>query len=178
MWSVGKETVPEGVNPHPKYILDMDSYYIGSESRNFLIRKGQKFLASCSKERFKSEVSFVHRHNEADNQGEGHSIYITETGETFTYHYDTQNGVGKKYNLSFGLEYCVLKSKVKEHKNIIPGYTYYKTMFEICDNFNRALHDCHWPHKRGGKNTQGDLGCHHDFVMACITQNTMNAYFL
>ena len=67
MWSVSKETVPEGVNPHPKCILDMDSYYIGSESRNFLIRKGQKFLASCSKERFKSEVSFVHRHNEADN---------------------------------------------------------------------------------------------------------------
>ena len=33
------------------------------------------------------------------------------------------------------------------------------------------------PHKRGGKNTQGDLGCHHDFVMACIMQNTMNAYF-
>ena len=50
-------------------------------------------------------------------------------------------------------------------------------MFEICDNYNRALHDCHWPHKRGGKNTQGDLGCHHDFVMACIMQNTMNAYF-
>ena len=66
MWSVGKETVPECVNPHPKCILDMDSYYIGSESRNFLIMRGQKFLASCSKERFKSEVSFVHRHNEAD----------------------------------------------------------------------------------------------------------------
>ena len=52
-----------------------------------------------------------------------------------------------------------------------------KHMFEVCDKFNRALHDRQWPHSRGGNNTQGDQGVHHDFLMAVILQNVFNAWF-
>jgi hypothetical protein len=57
-----------------------------------------------------------------------------------------------------------------------PAYSHYKNMFEICDNFNRALHDRSWPHPRGGKGIPGDMGCHHDFLMACIMQSVRNAW--
>ena len=50
-------------------------------------------------------------------------------------------------------------------------------MFEVCDKFNRALHDRQWPHSRGGKGTQGDQGAHHDFLMAIVLKNVFKAWF-
>ena len=49
-------------------------------------------------------------------------------------------------------------------------------MFETCDIFNRALHDRSWPRLRGGKGITGDMGCRHDFLMACVMQNARNAW--
>jgi len=68
------------------------------------------------------------------------------------------------------------KSALKKCDGIIPGYELYKQLFEVCDRFNRGLHDKSFPHKRGGKKTKGDLGCAHDFLFACILQNTFNVY--
>ena len=60
---------------------------------------------------------------------------------------------------------------------MIPGYSYYKQAFEACDNFNRALHDRCWPHKRGGRSLPGDIWNHHDFIQAAMLVNTTNACF-
>ena len=103
-------------------------------------------------------------------------IYNEGTGELFVYHYDIQKGVGIKYNYSRGFIRSTDKAKVKLHANRIPGYDNYKTFFEACDNFNRALHDRYFPHKRGGHGVSGENGEHNDFIMACILQNTFNSY--
>ena len=103
-------------------------------------------------------------------------FYNTETKELVTYHWDTQKGVGEKYNITFGMDISESKRKIKETENDLPGYSYYKRFFEMCDNFNRSLHDRHWPYKRGSKGHPGDLGKFHDFCMAVVIRNTVNAW--
>jgi hypothetical protein len=176
VWSVAAEEVAEGVNPSPKTFLCFDSYYQSSATRNFLLEIGQKFSCSCSKDRVALEVARIHSAGITDVMGESRSIFNPESKELFTYHYDTQKGVGKKYNLSFGLKRETSKRLVKSHDGIIPGYSFYKTWFEACDNFNRKLHDRCWPHRRGGGNATGETGKHNDFLMAATLENTMTAF--
>jgi len=175
--TIGADRVPEGEHPNPKTYLAFDSFYLSKDSRNMLLAEGQKFTCSVAKERVSLEVSRVHDDQQPDIPGKTRTIVNDESGELFTYHYDRQKGVGKKYNLSYGFIRSELKEKIKAHEEIIPGYSYYKTFFEYCDNFNRSLHDRSWPHKRGGRGQLGDLGVQHDFIMAAILRNTINAYF-
>ena len=86
MWSIGADRVPGNENPNRKCIVDMKSCCIGAASRVYLMRKVLKSLLSCSKGRFKLVADFVHRNNEAYKKGEGHVVYNSKTGETFTYH--------------------------------------------------------------------------------------------
>ena len=60
---------------------------------------------------------------------------------------------------------------------MIPGYSYYKQAFEACDNFNRALHNRCWPHKRDGRNLPGNIWNHHDFIQAAMLENTISSWF-
>ena len=156
--------------------LTFDSYYATSEVRNWLIQRGQKFIGSVKPDRFNPEYYMIHRDGAVDKSGEWKSLKNIQTEEVFTYHWDTQKGVGKKYCISWGLKRTDSKHFVKSHEHRIPAYGYYKNTFEVCDNFNRGLHDRQWPLKRGGSGISGDLGCHHDFVMAVIMQNVRNAW--
>jgi len=162
-------------SPNKHTFLACDSYYMSSDSRSLLKDYDINYTASVSKHRFGPECNFIHD-GVADEPGEHKTIYNDETKELLTYHYDTQKGVGKKYNLSRGLTLKTDKSALKKCDGIIPGYELYKQLFEVCDRFNRGLHDKSFPHKRGGKKTKGDLGCAHDFLFACILQNTFNVY--
>ena len=156
--------------------LMFDSYYTTSEVRTWLIEKGQRLIGSVKPERFNPEYHMIHRDGAADKFGEWKSLYNPNTEEVFTYHYDTAKGVGKKYCVSWGLKRMLSEPCVRLHEGRIPAYSYYKNMFEACDQFNRALHDRQWPHKRGGRGIKGDQGCHHDYVMAVIMQNVRNAW--
>ena len=49
-------------------------------------------------------------------------------------------------------------------------------MFNGCDVYNRSLHDRKWPHRCGGRKCSGQDGHGHKFAIACIVQNTFNAY--
>lgn len=69
-----------------------------------------------------------------------------------------------------------MKTDIAIQKNVIPGYDAYKTMFEVCDRFNRNLHDRSWPHKRGGRKVRGEFGRQNDFIMAAMLQNTLNLW--
>ena len=51
-----------------------------------------------------------------------------------------------------------------------PLYKAYNFMFADCDYFNRGLHDWTWPHRKGGKNTPGDIGNQPDFILSCNLQ--------
>ena len=174
---IGKDGVPEGTSPNPFTLLCFDSYYMSKGSRDCLEREGIKvpFLASCKPDNFKVERQFLSR-EAADEPGDEQSIYNDNTGKLFTHHYDTQKGVGKKYNLSSGLIRSTNANKIKKYKDFIPGYSHYKVLFEPCDKFNRNLHDRHWPYKRGGRNVKGASGSQHDFLLACILQNTFNCH--
>jgi len=176
--SIGQDLVAPEELPNPDTYLAADSYYMSKASRDILVKSGQRFLMSCKEDRVKVEVARVHNDDQPDKPGLSRTIYNDQTRELFTYHYDTQKGVGKKYNLSRGLIRSTRRDKILLHKNRVPGYTYYKTMFEVCDKFNRNLHDRAWPLKRGGKKIPGDLGCQHDFSMAAIIQNTIYAYLV
>ena len=54
----------------------------------------------------------------ADQPGDEQSIYNESTNELFTYHYDRQKGVGKKYNLSSGFVRSTRKDLIKEYKDL------------------------------------------------------------
>ncbi len=148
---VGKDQVAEGINPNPKTVLAMDSYYVAADSKQILNESGVKFCTSVKPDRFKNEVKMVHPPGNVDKTGEWKGIYNDVTKEIFGYHYDTQKGVGIKYNYSRGFLRSTLKLDIKAHADRIPAYDTYKTLFEPCDNYNRGLHDRSWPHHRGGK---------------------------
>lgn len=174
--TIGSQYVPDNVLPNPKCYLAVDSYYIDASARAILSNAGVKFTASVKPDRFKPEVRMVHPAGNDDKIGEWRGIYNDTTNEMFIYHYDTQKGVGKKYNYSKGFLHSTEKRKITDHKGRIPAYENYKTMFECCDRFNRNLHDKSWPHKRGGRGVLGEFGHHHDFFMACILQDCFNAF--
>ena len=173
---VGSDFVPEGELPNPKTYLACDSYYVATESRSALVESGINFCASVQKDRFANEVKMIHPPGHVPKTGEWRGMYNPRTDERFVYHYDTQKGVGIKYNLSKGFERCLVLNTIKQHSNRIPCYDNYKTFFEACDHFNRNLHDRYFPHKRGGFGRSGEDGEHNDFIMACVLQNTFNAY--
>jgi hypothetical protein len=162
--------------PNPKCMLVFDSYYQLEKGRHTCIENKVKFSCSCRPDRMQSEKKLLQR-ADSETPGDEETIYREESNEIFTYHYDRQKGVGKKYNLTYGLIRDTTTAKIKETKDIIPGYDMYKSMFEACDRFNRNLHDKHWPYKRGGRNRTGEWGHTHDFIMACILQNTFSAHY-
>lgn len=171
-WVAAIKAIPD----RNKCILAMDSYYMDASVKEMLLGTDIKFTASVKADRMKSLVRAVRPTSAGDStMGEWKGLFNKNTGETFVYHFDTQKGVGIKYNYARGFVRSQAVSLVKEHKHRIPVYDYYKTFFEVCDRYNRNLHDKAWPHKRGGRDLQGEDGHHHDFLMACVLQNVRNA---
>jgi len=172
-WAVVVDTVGADVerNPNPKTWLAFDSLYMGAEGRDLLKTMKRPFSASVNPQCFGPEVKLLHT-NHVDVSGSFRTIYNETTGETMTFHHDTRKGIGKKYNMSFGLERSEDKVKVRQHAHYIVGYDVYESFFDTCDRFNRNLHDKSSPHRRGGHGVLGENGRAHDFLMACILQNT------
>jgi hypothetical protein len=123
---------------------------------------GVKFSASCTSNRFVTETKSLQSRKPSDTPGESETIYNSKTEELFTYHFDTQKGVGKKYNLSHGLIRSTDKYRVKEFVEHIRGYEYFKIVFFF---LNRARHDRSWSHNRGGgrRGLNSDSECHQDY---------------
>ena len=171
---VGRDV--RGDNPNPKTYLAADSYYVSEAAVQESMKSQQPFSVSVRADRFSKLKHMVHPPGSKDTSGEWKGITKDATGEMFVYHYDRQKGVGIKYNYSRGFLRSTDKIKIRNHQNRIPGYGYYKFFFEVCDRFNRNLHDRYWCHKRGGYKVLGESGAHNDFIMACILQNTFNAF--
>ena len=144
-------------------------------SRLYLREEGIKYSASCNPARFGAEKSLLHE-SETDVVGQHATIFNDVTKELFTYHFDSQKGVGKKFNMSWGLERNTQKRRVLEMKNHILGYEYYKNMFETCDKFNRKYRDRKRPFRRGGGEALGENGRAHDFIFSSILQNCRNLH--
>lgn len=132
-----------------------------------------KFVASVTKERFGALADMVK--GNVSKPGDWSGIYKPgEIPELFVYHWDANKDIGKKF--------CLTNAFKKQRKSrsstnsLIPAYDAYKCMFNVCDRFNRNLHDRTWPHRRGGRGMMGEFGHQHNFFMSCCIQNTINAY--
>lgn len=161
-----------------------DSYYLGAESRGVLTSEEMPCSFCCKKDRVAVEwatLEHLYREKTGDSSltvkpGKHWAMYNTKTHAVFCVHHDTQKGLGVKYNLSHGLVRSTNLHVVRRNKDVIPGYSYYKCMFEVCDRFNRNLHDRTYPKARGGNGTSGAYLNAHDFYMACILQNVFTVY--
>lgn len=159
---------------NPATILVMDSYYLTAAGRDDLLAKDVKFVAAVQAARFKTLHSQLDHKVERPGQWEG--IFKSETNELFVLHHDKAlKGSGNKRKL------CLTNALTLEHrrprlKEIIPGYTAYGQMFNVCDHFNKNLHNRMWPHKHGGRDCEGDPGHQNNFAWSCILQNVFNAY--
>ena len=164
-------------NPHT--VLVFDSYYTSKDVVD-LFRKEQNknvcYLASVTPDRFANLTRFLLPPGYVDVEGASKAAYKEDTKELYVFHWDTQKGVGKKFNYSRGLLPCSDKMKVLAKKHEIPGYDTYKTSFACCDDFNKGLHDKIWPHKRGGSGHKGFEGKINDFIMAVMLENTYNSW--
>ena len=164
---------------YPHTVLVFDSYYTSKEVIEMFDQEQNKrvcYLASVTPDRFANLTRFLLPPGYVDEEGASKAAYNEVLKELYVFHWDTQKGVGKKFNFSRGLIPCSDKSKVSAKKFEIPGYDTYKTSFACCDDFNKGLHDKVWPHKRGGNGHKGFEGKINDFIMACMLQNTYNAW--
>ena len=58
----------------------------------------------------------------------------------------------------------------------IPVYSEYAIIFNLCDRFNRNLHERTWSHKSGGFHRMGEPGNYHNFALSSVLQNIFNLY--
>jgi hypothetical protein len=121
---------------------------------------------------------FVRPTGSTEETGQWFGMFNETTEQLFVYHYDTQKGVGKKYNFSYGFKRSTDKLTIRQYQGRIPAYDNCKTFFECFNlNFNHSLKDKAWPHKRGGRATLGENGTRHDFFLACMLQHSYNAWY-
>jgi hypothetical protein len=170
--NIGKDRVPVGQSPNPACIVVSDSYYMCNTGRAMYATSVPKvnFCASVTKERFAKLAHKVQDLVTKPCQMDG--MFNPITGELFVYYWDPEKGVGKKYNLSN----CMSRWPGKTKDTTIPAYDEYKSMFSVCDNFNRALHDRTFPHRKGHAKIPCDQGAVHDFAFSSILQNTINVF--
>ena len=64
----------------------------------------------------------------------------------------------------------------KNSKYQVPGFDLFAEMFNVCDMFNRKLHDRTWPHKFGGKNVVGGPGKLDDFAFSAAISNAISVF--
>jgi hypothetical protein len=177
--NVGKSNVAPGVKPNPGTLIAFDSYYCNKAVVGHFVSNEIPFTSSFKSANFKDLVATVlpvgynDRHAK---EGDTHSIYNETLNQVVTHHFDTQKGVGQKFNMSYGFVTSTKPSDIAKHVTQPPCYEYYKWMFGDCDTFNTSIKRAKWPHKRGGRNIPGMEGCHNDFVMASAFQNMHHVY--
>jgi len=92
-----------------------------------------------------------------------------------TQKYEAKKGLGKKTVFSNAYRE-VPRTRGDGYQYVVPAYDDYKASFGLCDKLNLQLTNSTWPHRRGGRNQEGDRGHQHDFALAVTLLNTFNAY--
>ncbi|KAJ1394289.1 hypothetical protein B484DRAFT_407932 [Ochromonadaceae sp. CCMP2298] len=171
----------------PQCILASDSHYMTKEGRAWLNSESGRlqYTASVRSDHFKPLVGLAQqlfllgpqKKKIIAKPGDWTALYNPVTGESFVYAWDVDKNVGKKYNLSN----CVVKAARRnkhdtELRNLKGPYDLYKACFNLCDLFNRALHDKKWPFKRGGRDSTGEWGHQDNWALTATLQNTFNCY--
>lgn len=155
-------------------ILVFDSYYTDNEGRKILNENNVKFIGAIVPSRFTNLMDNLAEYGDmVEKPGQTASIFKEETNEIFVHHWDIMSDIGKKYVISNAFDRVPATSA---NPGVVPVYDQYKNLFNACDKFNRNLHERKYCHRTGGNTRTGDNGQTFKFIMACILQNTFNAY--
>jgi hypothetical protein len=151
-------------------LLTMDSYYLDNTSKELLERSGVKYVAAFTSNKFQEITKEMI--TKVNIPGEWYGIYNPTNLNSIVYHWCSDDRVGKKWVMSNA---CV-KNRSRLIGTNIPLFDLYKVTFNVCDKFNRSLHDTFWPHRKGGSRRYGGQGCQHNFMFTCILHNTFNCF--
>lgn len=171
--TIGKDDCGGDENPNPLTILAMDSFCMDSSTRDILLESGIKFIAFVKAETEELLLLENRRNWIYDTWWNG--MVKDATGELMVLRHDLKTHLSKHY-YSKCFVHTKDENKCRDMKGCIPAYNLHKQMFIACDHFYSALYNRHFPHKRGGSGIFSYDGEHHDLMMACILQNTFNAY--
>ena len=138
-----------GDDANPDAITCFYSYYLCNNGRDHCNKEKKNFIAAIQRNRFESICS--HLSGFAHEKGQVAAVYNQKTDELLIKYYDPEHD-SPKYVLSNAFRKSKKSKTLKKRsrKSTIPVYSEYVEMFNLCDRFNRNLHERTWPHKRGG----------------------------
>lgn len=158
-------------NSSCRTLLCFDTHYMDSASRTVVLDRNVPYIGAVASGRFGKVFDLVK--GDVKKPGDFSVAYCDATNEIFTYNYDKDDAIGTKMVMGNALNH--VKGK-KQQKHSIPLYDEYGVCFSGCDNFNKRLSGCMWPHKKGGRDCLGDLGKEDDFAFTCILLNSLFAF--
>jgi hypothetical protein len=158
-----------------KAVTCFDSYYLCNNGRNYCNENKKPFVAAIQRNRFEAICDSLS--GLAHEKGEFAGVYNDKTNELLIKYFDP-NHDAPKYVLSnaFIKKKKQNSKKRKVRRSTIPVYSEYAEMFNLCDRFNRNLHERTWPHKTGGRGNKGEHGHYHNFAISATLQNIFNLY--
>ena len=135
----------------------------------------KKFTGAIQRNRFEPICS--HLTGMAHEKGKVAAAYKEETNELLIKYFDPELD-----SLKYVLSNAFIKTKRpkqtsrRKSRSLIPVYSEYAVTFDLCDRFNRNLHERTWSHKSGGTYKKGEPRNYHNFASTSVLQNIFNLY--
>jgi hypothetical protein len=145
-------------------ILVADSYYLDRAGRQILHGIEVPFICAVQACRFNTLAKRARKI--AHHAGKTALLYCWELHEMFVTHWYPEP-LGQKFVLSNAFT----ASEGNTRKGWVPGCDDFSIMFNVCDQYNRSLHEKSWPHRCQTAPQQ-----QHNFLFTCILMNTYHAY--
>lgn len=146
-------------------ILVADAYYLDNVGREILLGQGVSFLCGVQACRFDAFVEQSKK--EVRHTGDIALLYKSETKEMFVHRWYADKRIGQK----FVFTNAYTKQRGNTVRSYVPGCDDFSLMFNVCDHFNRDLHDKTWPFR-----CPSDLIQLHNFLFSCLLLNVLNVY--
>ena len=164
-----------GSGANPNALTVFDSYYLCNYGRKHCIENKKMFIGAIQRSRFESIC--LPLSGLAHEKGQVAAAYNEKTNELLIKYFDPTHD-HPKYVLSnaFIKRKKPQTSKKKKRTHTVPVYSEYALIFNLCDRFNRNLHERTWPYKSGGYQCKGEHGNYHNFALSAILQNAFNLY--
>ena len=132
-----------GLSANPYTFTVMDSYYLDSVGRDYVVAGNHKAIAGVQLQRFKSKVRAT-----ADEPlklpGSWAAVHNSATNELIVKMHEiryVKDPIRYVYTTAFEHRDVSTSSVIDNITKIIPGYTLYGKTYSVCDHFNKNLHD-------------------------------------
>jgi len=159
-----------GAEANPNAITVFDLYYMCNAGRDCCITEKKKFIRAIQHNSFESICSYLS--GMAHEKGEVAAAYNEKTNELLIKYFDPEHN-SPKYVLANAFIKTKKPKKTgrRKSRSLIPVYSEYAVISNLCDHFNRNLHERTWPHISGGFHKKGERGNYHSFALSLVLQN-------